>query len=44
VAVYDQVGMISDHEAGELLALARRLRREVEAWLRDQHPELMSSR
>lgn len=41
VAVYDQVGMISDHEAAELITIARRLRADVEAWLRKHHPELM---
>jgi hypothetical protein len=37
---YDAPLAVSDQEAAELLALAERLRRDVERWLRAEHPEL----
>jgi len=40
-AVYDQVGLISDHEADEMVATAKRLRQEVAVWLRREHPDLV---
>ena len=40
-AGYDVAGMISEQEAGEMLTLARRLRSEVEEWLRDHHSNLI---
>ena len=40
-AVYDQIGAISDHEAAEMLKAAVRLRREIAAWLQDEHPDLL---
>ena len=40
-AVYDQIGMISDHEAEEMIATARDLRRQIGEWLRHEHPELL---
>jgi hypothetical protein len=41
-AVYDQVGAISDHEAAEMLAAAIRLRRQIQLWLQDTHPDLIA--
>jgi hypothetical protein len=41
-AVYDQIGAISDHEADEMLAAARRLRGQITDWLRSSHPELLA--
>lgn len=40
VAEYDSIGMISQHEAREMLALAKQLRVQVFDWLAQQHPEL----
>ncbi|MHB1034421.1 MAG: hypothetical protein ACYC35_05860 [Pirellulales bacterium] len=37
---YERAGMVSDHEAARMQALARRLRDEVRSWLRARHPEL----
>ena len=37
---YERAGAISDKEAEEAIALARRLRGEVHAWLRANHPRL----
>jgi hypothetical protein len=37
---YDAPLPVSDHEAAELLAVAEQLRKDVEAWLRAEHPEL----
>ena len=44
VAIYDQIGTVSDHEADEMHATATRLRGQIAAWLRDEHPELHSPR
>lgn len=38
---YDRAGRTSDQEASEMLALAQRLRKEVESWLRAGHPGLL---
>ena len=38
---YDHAGMISDQEAKEMVNFASRLRKEVEEWLRENHPDLM---
>jgi uncharacterized protein (UPF0332 family) len=40
-AVYDQVGAISDHEANEMVEFAKRLRQQVEDWIRRQHADLL---
>jgi uncharacterized protein (UPF0332 family) len=40
-AVYEQVGAVSDHEADEMIHLARRLRRHIEDWLKKEHPRLL---
>jgi hypothetical protein len=37
---YERAGMVSDHEAARMQALARRLRDEVRSWLCAQHPGL----
>jgi hypothetical protein len=39
--VYEQVGAISDQEAGEMIQLAKRLRQRVEDWIREEHAELL---
>jgi len=38
---YDAPLPVSDREAADMLALAEQLRREVEAWLRRKHSELI---
>ena len=40
VAIYEQVGAVSDQEAEEMIALSRRLRRQVGDWISREHPEL----
>ena len=37
---YERAGMVSDHEANEMVSLAKRLRKDIEYWLRANHPEL----
>lgn len=39
---YNHAGSITDKELDEMIALAGRLRREVERWLRKEHSELMA--
>jgi hypothetical protein len=41
VAVYDQVGAISDAEAAELIAFAKSLRTDTQRWLRKNHLPLL---
>ncbi len=38
---YDRAGNTSAQEAEEMLALAKRLRKDVEMWLDKNHPEFM---
>jgi len=38
---YERAGGVSEQEAKEMLALAKRLRQEVEQWLRVNHPQLI---
>jgi hypothetical protein len=38
---YDMAGMISQKEADGMKVLAKRLRKEIEEWLRKDHPELI---
>jgi len=38
---YERAGMISEQEAKEMLALALRLREDVEQWLHANYPDLM---
>ena len=40
-AVYEQLGAISDQEAGEMVQFAQDLRRRVEEWIRREHPDLL---
>jgi len=42
IGSYEQVGLVSEKEAREMLGLARTLRQEVEGWLRWNHPNLLS--
>ena len=40
-AVYEQVGAISDHEADEVIEVAKQLRNEFATWLASEQPDLM---
>ena len=44
ISEYDHVGMISDQEAKEMVDLAIRLRKDVENWLRENHPDLLADK
>jgi hypothetical protein len=39
---YERAGMVSDHEANEMLSLAKDIRKKVENWLRNNYPELLT--
>lgn len=41
IGEYERAGRVSDREAQEILALAKRLRGLVDAWLRENHPRLL---
>jgi hypothetical protein len=41
IGTYERAGIISDHEAGEMLSLAEKLRASVLAWLRRDHADLL---
>jgi len=41
ISDYERVGMVTGQEADEMIALAGRLRRDVELWLRNEHPDLV---
>jgi len=41
ISDYERAGAVSDHEAKEMLALAKTLRETVTAWLKNNHPELV---
>jgi hypothetical protein len=41
ISDYERAGIVSDQEAREMIALARKMRRDVEKWLRTHFPELM---
>lgn len=41
VSDYERAGAISDADADAMLALAKRLRKDVRTWLSQKHPELM---
>jgi len=40
-ARYEMVGSVTELEADEMMALARRLRKDVESWLRKRYPRLL---
>ncbi len=42
VAVYEQVGAVSDQEAQEMIELAKELRFAVEKWLKQHYNDLLS--
>ncbi len=38
---YERIGAVSDREAEEIVKTATAMRRQVEKWIRDTHPELL---
>jgi hypothetical protein len=40
-AGYEHAGTVSEQEADEMVDLARKLRKDVQAWLSARHPELL---
>jgi len=41
ISDYEMIGMVSEQEVSEMVALARTLRDTVTAWLKNNHPELI---
>ncbi len=41
LGTYERPGMISDHEASEMIELAEEIRDRVKAWLKKNHPDLL---
>lgn len=41
ISDYERAGGVSEQEAKEMLALAQKLRKEVETWIRSRHPALL---
>jgi len=41
ISDYERAGAVSEHEAREMLALAKSLRETVTVWLKKNHPELV---
>jgi len=41
ISDYERAGAVSEHEAREMLALAKNLRETITAWLKKYHPELI---
>lgn len=41
ISDYERVGAVSEHEAKEMLTLARTLREKLTAWLKNNKPELI---
>ncbi|MBN1189062.1 MAG: hypothetical protein JXA46_04855 [Dehalococcoidales bacterium] len=37
---YERAGAVTEHESQEMVSLAKKLRADVEQWLRNYHPEL----
>jgi HEPN domain-containing protein len=41
ISEYEDAGVVSEQEAKEMFVLAKKLRDEVEKWLRSNHPKLL---
>ena len=41
LGTYERAGMISDHEAGEMIEVALVIRNRAKTWLRKSHPDLL---
>jgi uncharacterized protein (UPF0332 family) len=39
---YERAGMVSEREAEEMIELAKTLREQVEKWINENHPDLLS--
>jgi hypothetical protein len=44
ISDYERAGLVSEREAEEMEALARDLRKQVEGWLKTNHPHLMKTK
>ena len=44
IADYERAGAVSDSEAKEIIVLAKKLKEEVEKWIRANHPKLLAAR
>ena len=44
ISDYERAGLVSEREAGEMEILSRDLRKQVEEWLKTNHPHLMKKR
>ena len=42
ISDYERTGSVSEQEAQEMVEMAIKIRQQVEAWIRDSHPELSS--
>ena len=40
VSDYERAGMVTEQEAQEIFEMAMQIRRQVDTWIRDNHPEL----
>ena len=40
ISDYERAGLVTEQEAGEMIALSKQLRRDVEQWLRTHYPSL----
>jgi hypothetical protein len=38
---YERIGAVSDREVSEVIQMARTIRKQVEGWIRKDHPELL---
>jgi hypothetical protein len=43
IGTYERSGMISDHEAEEMVELATEVCERVKAWMKKEHPDLMGT-
>jgi uncharacterized protein (UPF0332 family) len=41
ISGYESAGLVTEQEAKEMIALAKKLRRDVETWLTQKHPKLI---
>jgi uncharacterized protein (UPF0332 family) len=42
ISDYETAGLVTEQEAEEMITLAKQLRQQVEAWIRNNYPELAS--
>jgi uncharacterized protein (UPF0332 family) len=41
ISDYERAGFVTEQEAKEMIALSKKLRRDVESWLKKNHPKLI---